>query len=252
MPISIAAGNWKMNTTLNEARALVSEMKPGLAALSGVTKILCPPFVSLAVVRELVADTDIKLGAQNMYFEEKGAFTGEVSPLMLVELCQYVIIGHSERRHILEEKDSLINKKVKSALKAGLIPILCVGERLEERKPGKAEETVSGQLRQGLNGIASLGSLVVAYEPVWAIGTGKAATTEIAQSIMAHIRDVLSVLYGENQAQDVSLLYGGSVTSENIGPYANEPDINGALLGGASLKARDFVDIARQIAQTSR
>ena len=249
MPTPIIAGNWKMNTSLDEAKALVSEMKPDLEAISGVTKVLCPPFVHLTTVNGLIEDTSIKLGAQNMYFEEKGAFTGEVSPAMLVPLCQYVILGHSERRNVMGESDFLINKKVKAAFSAGLHPILCLGERLEEREEGKAEDVVANQLKQGLEAIPSPGGLVVAYEPVWAIGTGRAATPDTAQSMMAHVRRILSILYGEGLARDVPLLYGGSVTPENVGPFVQEPDVNGALVGGASLKAGDFVDIVRQTAR---
>lgn len=248
MPTPVVVGNWKMNTTISEARALAVEMKSALASITGVTRILCPPFISLQAVREILQGTDIKLGAQNMYFEDKGAFTGEISSLMLSGLCQYVILGHSERRHILGESDSLINKKVKAALKAHLCPILCVGEKNDEREAGKAEEVSTRQIKQGLEGITSPGSLIIAYEPVWAIGTGKAATPEIAQSMMAHIRRTLSSIYGDAEAKYTSLLYGGSVTSENIAPFAKQPDINGALVGGASLKPKDFAEIARQIA----
>ncbi len=238
-----------MNTTIREAEALAAEMKPALASISGVVKILCPPFVSLPVVRRLVQGTEIKLGAQNMYFEEKGAFTGEVSAPMLADLCQYVILGHSERRNVFGESDSLINKKVKAALKAHLSPILCVGEKLDEREAGRAEDVVSKQLKHCLEGMTSLGSLIVAYEPVWAIGTGKAATPDITQSMMSHLRRILASMYGEANARDTSFVYGGSVTAENIAPFAKQPDINGALVGGASLKPKDFVEIARQIAQ---
>jgi len=249
MPTPIIAGNWKMNTSLDEAKALVSEMKPDLEAISGVTKVLCPPFVHLTTVKGLIEGTSIKLGAQDMYFEEKGAFTGEVSSTMLVPLCQYVILGHSERRNVMGESDFLINKKVKAAFSTGLHPILCVGERLEEREEGKAEDVIANQLKQGLEDIPSPRGLVVAYEPVWAIGTGRAATPDAAQSMMAHVRRILSILYGEGLARDVPLLYGGSVTPENVGPFVQEPDVNGALVGGASLKAGDFVDIVRQTAR---
>ena len=251
MPIPIAAGNWKMNTTIQEARNLASQMKSGLAQLRGLTKILCPPFVSLASVQEVVQGSDIQLGAQNVYFEEKGAFTGEISPSMLAGLCRYVIIGHSERRHILGEGDALANKKVKAALKTGLIPILCVGELLAQREEGRAQEVVSDQLRRGLDGVDFIGELVIAYEPVWAIGTGIAATPEIAQEMMGHVRDLLGGLYGRGRAGEVPLLYGGSVNPDNIGSFVQKPDVNGALVGGASLKALDFVDIARQIAAGS-
>jgi triosephosphate isomerase len=248
MPTSIIAGNWKMNTTIQEAKALVTAMRPRLDAIGGVQKVVCPPFVSLAEVRDVLRGSSIGLGAQNMHHEEKGAFTGEVSPAMLVGLCQYVILGHSERRQLFGEADDFINKKVKAALKAGLRPILCVGERLPEREEGRAEEVVEGQLRGSLAGIDAPGGLVVAYEPVWAIGTGRAATPDIAQSMMAHIRRVLSSLWGQEAANDTSLLYGGSVNPGNTSDFMRQKDINGALVGGASLQADSFIEIVKKAA----
>ena len=248
MPTPIVAGNWKMNTTIPEAIVLAAQMRDALDAVSGVEKVVCPPFVSLLAVQGLLDGTSVKLGAQNMHHAEKGAFTGEVSPGMLAGLCQYVILGHSERRQLFGETDESINMKVKAAIEARLKPILCVGERLEEREAGRAEDVVTQQLRGGLDGVDSVSSVAVAYEPVWAIGTGVAATAEIAETMMTAIRGALAGLYGEGWAREVPLLYGGSVTPDNVAEYASQPNVNGALVGGASLNAESFVAIARGMA----
>ncbi|MBM3935302.1 MAG: triose-phosphate isomerase [SAR202 cluster bacterium] len=251
MPSTIIAGNWKMNTTLSEARELVARMRPGLDSIGGVDKVVCPPFISLAAVRDSLQGSTIRVGAQNVYPEPKGAFTGEVSPAMLSGLCEYVIIGHSERRHILGETDALIARKVEAALKAGLRPILCVGERLQEREQGRAEAVVEEQLRLGLEKAATLQGIVIAYEPVWAIGTGKAATKDDAQSMMAFIRGWLSKKYGV-AAGDTSLLYGGSVNAGNVVDFMRQKDVNGALVGGASLDAAGFVELTRNAASVKK
>jgi len=252
MRVPIIAGNWKMNTNIEQAVELVQEMKDTLDAIEGVDKVLCPPFISLSAVSGLIAGSSIKLGAQNLYFEEKGAYTGEVSPLMLAGLCQYVIIGHSERRQYFGETDEMVNRKVKAALKAGLKPILCVGERLEENEAGKTEEVVTRQAKGALVGIDSPHELVVAYEPVWAIGTGKAATGDQANATIGLIRHVISQLYGEQFAQNLRLQYGGSVTSTNIAEFICQQEIDGALVGGASLKAAEFLSIVEQTANAKR
>ncbi len=252
MRLPIIAGNWKMNTNIEQAVELVQEMKERLDGIESVEKVLCPPFVSLSAVSGLIAGSSIKLGAQNLYFEEKGAYTGEVSPLMLAGLCQYVIIGHSERRHYFGETDEMVNRKVKAALKAGLKPILCVGERLEENEAGKTEEVVTRQAKGALVGIDSPHELVVAYEPVWAIGTGKAATGDQANATIGLIRHVISQLYGEQFAQNLRLQYGGSVTSANIAEFICRREIDGALVGGASLKAAEFLSIVEQTADAKR
>jgi len=249
MRIPMIAGNWKMNTTVGEAVALVKAMRDELDKVRSVEKVLCPPFVSLAAAKELIKDTSIKLGAQNVYFAEKGAYTGEISPLMLADLCEYVIIGHSERRQYFAESGELINKKIKSALKVNLKPIFCVGERLEQNEAGKTEEVVSEQLKSALEGIPSLNGLVIAYEPVWAIGTGKAATGEQANKTIAFIRRNLANLYGDKVAQGTRILYGGSVTASNIAEFLRFVDIDGGLVGGASLKAAEFTGIVTQTAQ---
>lgn len=252
MRIPIIAGNWKMNTTVSEAVKLVKEMLPAAGAIEGVETVMCPPFVSLALVADVLKGSTVKLGAQNLYFEEKGAYTGEISPLMLKDLCSYVIIGHSERRAYFGETDELINKKVHSAIKAGLNPILCVGETLEKREQGKAEEVITGQVRRGLAGVPPLGTLVIAYEPVWAIGTGRAATGEDANKMIGLIRQVAAgVLTGETAA-DIRIQYGGSVTSSNIAEFIAQNEIDGALVGGASLKAAEFVSILEQTARIKR
>ena len=248
MRTPMIAGNWKMNTTVSEAIALVKAMKDGLDRIADVEKVLCPPFVSLAAVRELIKGTSVKLGAQNLFYEEKGAYTGEISPPMLAELCEYVIIGHSERRQYFNETGDIVNKKIVAALKAGLKPVLCVGERLEENEAGRTEEVVSEQLRSSLAGINNLDGLVIAYEPIWAIGTGRAATGEQANATISLIRRNISELYGEKTAKDVRILYGGSVTADNTTEFMQQPDIDGALVGGASLKASEFLNIVTQTA----
>ena len=243
MRTPMIAGNWKMNTTVSEATQLVMAMKAGLDRIGDVEKVLCPPFVSLAAVGELIKGSSIKLGAQNVFYEAKGAYTGEISPLMLAELCEYVIVGHSERRQYFNETDEIVNKKMAAALKDGLKPILCVGERLEENEAGRTKEVVSEQLRSSLAGIDNHHGLVIAYEPIWAIGTGRAATGEQANETIAFIRRNIAELYGEKPAQEVRILYGGSVTADNTTEFMQQPDIDGALVGGASLKASEFLNI---------
>ena len=240
------AGNWKMNKTPSEAVVLAKELAE---KLKGCKEKVCiaPAFVALEAVAKVVKGTNIRLGCQNMGQEEKGAFTGEVSPLMLKEVgVQTVILGHSERRAIYKEDDALINKKVHLALKHGFEVILCVGETLEEREAGKLEKVLSTQVTEGFKGVAaaSLASVVVAYEPVWAIGTGKTATPEDADAAHAYIRKVLAGLYGEAAAKAMCIQYGGSVKADNAAALMAKPNIDGALVGGASLKAETFVPIA--------
>jgi len=249
MHIPFAAGNWKMNTTATEAEKLVIEMLDKLDRIEGVEKVLCPPFVSLVALNMMLQGSSIKLGAQNMYFETEGAYTGEISPLMLRELCEFVILGHSERRWYFGETDEIVNKKVKAALVNKLKPILCVGERLAENEAGKTKEVVNRQVTAALNGIEPVSNLVIAYEPVWAIGTGKAASGEQAAATIQFIRDVLAKLWNKDIAQDLRILYGGSVTSANIAEFISHPEIDGALVGGASLKAEEFVSIIEQTAE---
>ena len=246
MRIPLIAGNWKMNTILPEAVELVMQMVPELIKLDRIETLLCPPFISLASVKEIIKFTTVKLGAQNLFYEEKGAYTGEISPIMLANLCEYVIIGHSERRQYFQETGEITNKKIKAARKAGLKPILCVGEKLTENEAGVTEEIISNQLNAGLDGFEATEDLVIAYEPVWAIGTGKAATGEQANRTIGFIRQTLKSKYGDKTAQAIRILYGGSVTPENSGEFLAQPEIDGGLVGGASLKPDQFINIAKQ------
>jgi len=249
MRVPLVAGNWKMNTTVGEAVELVREMLKELDEIDNVEKVLCPPFISLVAVGEIIKGSSIKLGAQNMYFEDKGAYTGEISALMLVDLCEFVIIGHSERRQFFNETREIVNKKVKAALKVGLKPILCIGERLDENEAGRTQEVVTEQLNSALAEVDSLKGLTIAYEPVWAIGTGKSATGGQANETIGHIRQKIANLYDNVIARNTRLLYGGSVTSDNIAEFVKQPEIDGALVGGASLKAGEFLSIVKQTAE---
>lgn len=248
MRVPVIAGNWKMNTMVGEAVELVKAMRDELDKVKNVEKIICPPFISLASVRELLEGSSVKLGAQNLYFAEKGAYTGEISPVMVADLCEFVIIGHSERRQYFNETGEIVNKKIGAALKAGLKPVLCIGERLEENEAGQTEEVVFEQLNSSLAGINDLGGLILAYEPIWAIGTGKAATGEQANKTIAFIRRSVARMYGDGTAQETRILYGGSVNAVNTGEFMRQPDIDGALVGGASLKAAEFLSIVNQTA----
>jgi len=252
MRTPFVAGNWKMNKTVAEARELVSAMGPGLKSIAGVEKVICPPFVALVAVANLVGGTDIGLGAQNMYWEEKGAFTAEVAPGMVKEFCKYVILGHSERRTYFGETDETVNKKVLAAQKAGLVPIVCVGETLVENEAGQTAEVVRRQIREGLKGLdpAFVPTVVVAYEPVWAIGTGRASSSENAQGVHGDvIRATLAEMFGLASAQAIRILYGGSVTAANAAEFFAQPDIDGALVGGASLKSDEFIAITKAAAK---
>ena len=249
MRTPMIAGNWKMNTTVSEAIELVNEMRQELDQIANVDKVICPPFISLATVRELIKGSSIKLGAQNIYFEEKGAYTGEISPLMLADLCEFVIIGHSERRQYFNETGEITNKKVRAALKVKLVPILCVGETLEEKEAGGTEEIITGELSSALTGVDNVNGLLIAYEPIWAIGTGRAATGEQANETIDLIRRNVAKLCSEKVAQDMRILYGGSVTDANTAEFMKQPEIDGALVGGASLKANQFLSIVTQAAE---
>jgi triosephosphate isomerase len=242
------AGNWKMHKTVEESLSLVKELIIGLGEIKSVDSVICPPFTALAKVAELVEGTEIFLGAQNLFWEQQGAFTGEISPLMIAELAEHVIIGHSERRAFFQDTDQAVNKKIKAALNAGLKPILCVGETLEENEAGKTGQVVKRQLASALDGLQEehLRVMMVAYEPVWAIGTGKAATAEGAnQVIETYIREEITQLISSEISQELRVLYGGSVKPENAGEFFQQPDIDGALVGGASLKAEAFIEITK-------
>lgn len=241
----IIAGNWKMNKTLKEALELAEELKPMVKG-AACEVVICPPFVCLGQVIDAVKGSNIKVGAQNMHFEENGAFTGEVSPVMLKDIgVDYVIIGHSERRQYFNETDETVNKKVKAAFDHELVPIVCCGETLEEREGNITNEVLDRQIRKGLEGFAikDMEKIIVAYEPIWAIGTGKTATDSQANEAIAYIRSVIGIMYGSETAEKVRIQYGGSVKPSTIKGQMEQPDIDGALVGGASLKASDFAAI---------
>lgn len=245
----IIAGNWKMNNTIDESMALSNAIKREIFDIANVEIVLCPPFTSLSDVKDIITDTNISLGAQNMFWEEKGAFTGEISPGMLKSLgCKYVIIGHSERRAHFGETNETVNKKLKSALKHGLLPIMCVGEKLEEREAGSAFDVVKDHVENGLSGVGEkeILNIVLAYEPVWAIGTGKNATPDEAEEVHKFIRGLLSKKYGKEISESLRIQYGGSVKPDNIESLITQKDIDGALIGGASLKSESFAEIVKK------
>jgi triosephosphate isomerase len=245
------AGNWKMNTTPATARELAKAVADGVASLTGVDVAVCPPFPFLPLVAEVIKGSPVALGAQNCYEKDEGAFTGEVSPAMLAAVgCKYVILGHSERRHVLGETDSFINHKIKAALAAGLYVILCMGETLAERQATEYEDVFTRQVTFGLVGVTpeQLPRLILAYEPVWAIGTGHTATTEQAQNAHYFIRSHFAVLFGTEAAEALPILYGGSVKPDNAAALMSQPDVDGGLIGGASLKSDQFLAIVRAAA----
>ena len=245
------AGNWKMNTNSASAVALAAGLAKELSSVDTVDVAVCPPFVYLQSVAAALSASNIALGSQNVYFEEKGAFTGETSCAMLKDTsCTHAIIGHSERRHVLGETDAMINKKISAAISGSLLPIFCVGELLEERQGGTTNEVVASQIKNGLEGICSesIQSVTVAYEPVWAIGTGLTATPEQAQEVHAMIRGLLADLYGSEIAQEIRIQYGGSAKPENTAELMAQPDVDGLLVGGASLKVEDFAAMVKTVA----
>jgi triosephosphate isomerase len=247
-------GNWKMHGTVGEARDLAQAVRDGLKRPRGVEVAVCPPFTALPAVSEVLAGSPVALGAQNCHWEDKGAFTGEISPLMLVDLgCRLVLLGHSERRHIFRETDEEINKRVVAALRHGLRPLLCVGETVDERRQGLTFTVVEGQLRAGWAGLSAeeIGRCCLAYEPVWAIGTGVNATPSQAAEVHGYLRGLISEVGSKELAQSVRILYGGSVKPDNAGSFTEEPDIDGVLIGGASLQAPGFIAIAKKCAAKS-
>ncbi len=251
MRTPLVAANWKMNKTVEEARSLVYAMSARLREIKGVEKVLCPPYPALQAVHALLEGSDLGLGAQNMFWEEKGAFTGEVSPLMVKELCQYVILGHSERRLYFGETDETVNKRIKAAQKFDLTPIFCVGETLGQYESKQTSEVVARQIKLGLADLdpAFAPRVVVAYEPVWAIGTGKASSGPNANDVVGKvIRESLKGLFGATTAQAIRVLYGGSVTGANAAEFFGQSEIDGALVGGASLKPDDFIAIVQAAA----
>lgn len=245
----MVAGNWKMNNIAAESAALAKSIKTGVTDVGGGDIALAPPFTSLSTVYEIIKDSPLLLAAQNMFYEDKGAYTGEISPAMLKSTgCTYVIIGHSERRKYFHETDESVNLKVKKCLSAGLKPIVCVGETEEDREKGITDFVIGIQIRKAMAGIEELDDVVVAYEPVWAIGTGKNATPIEAEETHAFIRALLGETYGD-AVNDLRILYGGSVTPDNIGDLIEMKNIDGALIGGASLKSETFLGIIRKIAE---
>lgn len=249
MRVPMIAGNWKMNTTVEEAIELVVKMRYGLDRIDNVDKVICPPFVSLDAIKTRLEGSTIKLGAQDIHYEEKGAFTGEISPQMVADLCDYAIVGHSERRQHFNETIDIVDKKVKAAMKVGLKPILCIGESPEENKAGKTEEVLTRQLSSPSARLYLIGGIVIAYEPIWAIGTGRPASGEQANKTIGFIRQYIAEEQGKGIAQDVRILYGGSATAENIAEFVKQPEIDGALVGGASLKASEFLSIVKQTSE---
>lgn len=246
--LPLVAGNWKMNKTIGETESLLSDLASSNKSQSGVEILVCPPFTGLETAARMLKGTQIKLGAQNLHWETSGAYTGEVSPVMLAEICQYVIIGHSERRAYYGETDQTVNLRVKAALAHGLTPIVCVGETLEENEAGQTAEIVSRQVRMGLVDVdtSAARGLVVAYEPVWAIGTGKAATPDGASDVIeVVIRPALEYVFDGDFAQATRVLYGGSLKPDNAREFFDQTEIDGGLVGGASLNADDFTAIIR-------
>lgn len=246
MRTACVAGNWKMNNTLDQSTVLVQKLLPGLDEIQNVNSIICPPFTALVTIKDLLANTSIHLGAQDIYWEEKGAYTGQISPGMVAELAEYVILGHSERRAYFNDTDEIVNRKILAALRVGLKPIFCVGETLHENEDGHTGQVVSRQIRNGLKDVDGdqMGEIMIAYEPIWAIGTGKAATPEGAnQVIKEYIRGELAQITSGSIAEQMPILYGGSVKPGNARDFFQQPDIDGALVGGASLKADDFIQI---------
>lgn len=248
MRIPVIAGNWKMNKTIVESVSLVKELKDFVRGIKGVDIVVCPPFTSLWVVKEIINDTNIHLGAQNMYWETKGAFTGETSSLMLKDVgCEYVILGHSERRQFFKEASGEVANKTKAALSVNLTPIVCVGENLEEKESGKTESIIEQEIKALFPKIDSTlaARIIVAYEPIWAIGTGKSSSTQDANLTIKFIRELFSSEYGSKVAERIRILYGGSVNPKNISEFMNESDIDGALVGGVSLHALSFSQIVK-------
>ncbi len=247
----IIAANWKMNKTRSESVSLASAITSLLGPYSAAEVVLCPPFVNIESVGRCLSDSILKIGAQNMHFDSAGAFTGEISPKMLKDIhCSYVILGHSERRSLFGESHHFINQKVKAALCHGLIPILCVGETITERENNQTFSVISEQLEKGLQEVLPLlqnRDIVLAYEPIWAIGTGKVATPEEAQEVHAFIRSQLALLLNQDYAPKIRIQYGGSVKSDNIATLLSQPDIDGALVGGASLEADSFVRLLKNV-----
>lgn len=248
----LIAGNWKMNCTVDEAVQLASSVREGLGAVVGVEVALCPPFVDLQAVKSVLRETEIQLGAQDVFHEDAGAFTGAISPRMLVGLCRYGIVGHSERRQLFGDTDADVARKVFALSRHGMSPIVCVGETLTEFESSRTTEVLARQMMAVLGETDPICSMVVAYEPVWAIGTGRSADPDTVNATVSGIRTLVASAWGVDCAERIRILYGGSVTSSNISSYVRQPEIDGALVGGASLRAREFCDIVFAAASTRR
>lgn len=248
MRIPIIAGNWKMYKTPQEAVAFVNAVKEELMTLSAAERVVCPPYIAIPAVHQAVAGTDLAVGAQDVHWEKEGAYTSQVSPAMLQGLVKYVIIGHSETRQYQGVTDEMVNKKAKAALAYDLHPIIAVGESLEINEAGQTQEFVGGQIRAAFDGIpaSDLAKIVIAYEPIWAIGTGKSASAEQANALIGSIRAIIADLYGDQQADAMRIQYGGSVKPENMIEFMSQPHIDGALVGGASLKPDSFIALVRK------
>ncbi len=246
----LIAGNWKMNCTVSEAVQLASSLREDLGSVVGVEVAVCPPFVDLQPVREILKETSIHLGAQDVYYEESGAYTGAISARMLAEMCHYTIVGHSERRHIFGDTDMDVAKKFAALVRYGIVPILCVGETLEEFESHHTNDVLDRQVSSILETSHPMPTLVVAYEPVWAIGTGRSANPHDVAQTIAHIRTLIAERWSADAANSIRILYGGSVSDENIAGYVKEPEIDGALVGGASLRSKEFCDIVFSAAST--
>jgi|TARA_Y100000994_G_scaffold246720_1_gene250562 triosephosphate isomerase len=240
---TLIVGNWKMNTDSFEAYKLTSNLIDNINHINSVIKVICPPYIYIPKLHEIISSSNLYLGSQNMFYKDAGPYTGEISPKMLKEYCEYVILGHSERRTVFEENDELINKKTKAAIENNIIPIICVGENISERESGLTKNKIRNQLLNSLRNLEENANISIAYEPIWAIGTGVAATPEIAQETMKYIRLILQEIFNSDTANKTPILYGGSVTDQNALEYLNLPDINGCLIGGASLDSKKFSKI---------
>ena len=247
--IPIIAGNWKCNMRLGSAFELAAEIAAQVNEVESVQTVLCPPFVYLATVETAITMTSVRLGAQDVHWEDDVAATGEIGPKQLEELVDYVIVGHSERRHVFGESDVAVNRKVQAVLATGLSPIMCVGETLDQREAGDTDRVLASQTRAGLSGVDIPDGFIVAYEPVWAIGTGRAATVDDAEVAISGVRREIAVMFGQPKADTVRILYGGSVTPDNIGAFMEREEIDGGLVGGASLKADVFSQIVQATAR---
>jgi triosephosphate isomerase len=254
MRTPIIAANWKMNLDPDAAFELMDEMLEPLDVIEGVDIVICPPFTSIETFADMFDGTTIYLGAQNMHWADQGAYTGEISPLMLKNRCDYVILGHSERRKYFIETDEVVRRKVEAALKHDLLPIVCVGENLEQFEAGESHNVVHLQISAALQELPSdrVGNIVIAYEPIWAIGTGRPATGEIANNVIGAIRAIVRSMHGDTVADEIRIQYGGSVTAENIAEFVAQPEIDGALVGGASLNPTQFIGIVSKTKETYR